>query len=47
MNDVKELQLRIDLLEKENQYLKDLLNKAGISFNKPSKLEVYQQNQGH
>lgn len=43
---VKELQSKIELLEKENQYLRNLLYEAGISLAIPSKQEVYQQDQG-
>lgn len=32
MNNIQQLQNRIEYLEKENQYLKNLLDKAGISM---------------
>ena len=46
MDDTKELKSRIEQLEKENQYLKTLLSKAGISYELSNKEELYQQNQG-
>lgn len=49
MNNIQQLQNRIEYLEKENQYLKTLLDKAGISYEvlgDMEKKELYDPNQG-
>ena len=48
---ITELQNRITELEKENEYLKALLDNAGISYNTNSPYEqspqkIYDENQG-
>ena len=48
---ITELQNRITELEKENEYLKALLDNAGISYNtnspyEQSSQEIYDENQG-
>lgn len=48
MNNIQQLQNRIEYLEKENQYLKTLLDKAGISYEvlgDMEKKELYDPNQ--
>ncbi len=45
MDNIKELQEKIAFLEKENHYLKSLLNDAGICF-ETYPTEAYQQDQG-
>ena len=49
MNNIQQLQNRIEYLEKENQYLKTLLDKAGIPYEvlgHMEKKELYDPNQG-
>lgn len=47
MGNVKDLELKIQHLEKENEYLKSLLHEAGISFqNNSVTKETYEINQG-
>lgn len=47
MSNVKDLELKIQHLEKENEYLKSLLHEAGISFeNNSVTKETYEINQG-
>ncbi len=49
MNNIQELQNRIEYLEKENQYLKSLLDNAGISYDIPLSVEkqsIFDPDQG-
>lgn len=49
MNNIQELQNRIEYLEKENQYLKSLLDKASISYEislKAEKQDLFDPDQG-
>ena len=49
MKDFQELQNKIEALEKENQYLKSLLDHAGIIYETSISLEdkdLFDQNQG-
>ena len=48
MDKLQELKERVDFLEKENEYLKSLLDKAGISYESTSHgpVDLYEPDQG-